>query len=175
MNKIFLSLVVLTLAACTSGVSQEAATTTAEPIPLPATYDGLTPPPVWLVVADEEIPATILGYVNAFVAVEPIDLPPDIPPVTVPAGTQVRVLVGSGEIKEFQARAQPRTISYDQVFNAPALLLAGEAQAEGNLTVFTLGPISNAGDLRLDVLITFTSDKEGSAHYAWPLHITPVP
>ena len=149
---------------------------TAESMPIPATADGpIGPPLVWLIVADEEILATTLGYSNASVSVEPIDLPPDLPPITLPAGAQVTVRIGSRGIKEVQARVPPRTTPYDQVFNAPILPLAGEAQFEGNQTLFTLGPINEPGDLRLDIVVTFFSDKRGSAHYAWPLHITPAP
>lgn len=147
----------------------------AESTPIPASDDVRTRPPlVWLIVADREILATTLGYSNAFVAVEPIDLPPDLPPITLTAGSQMSVRIDSKGIMGFQARAQARTTSYDQVFNAPILPLADEIRFDGNQTLFTLGPISETGELRLDIPITFTSDREGSAHYAWPLHVTPT-
>jgi len=160
----------------------------AAPMPPPTTYNGITLPPpdeqhmaygippAWLITGDEAFLPFALYFSTAFISVEPVDTIPDLPAAALAAG-EPAVIVIAGPANDFQATLAPWT--RDNALLAPTGQLTAKAQADDNMTVFTLEPINEPGDWRLDVSVTFpfrrsstVSSGEGDVRYVWRLNGT---
>ena len=168
------------------------------PTPVSATYAGLLlptpkaagpeavrPVPVWLVGGGNAVLANYGDYCVSVSfegvlrqngcrhkVVAPWDQP-DLATVSLPAGTPAVIVIGSGGVTEFQAAVSDwhgdLTPLYPQ--STPRELKA-EGKRNGNLMVYTLEPIGEAGDQLLGVSITY---NQGNANYTWRLNPAEVP
>jgi len=168
------------------------------PTPVSATYAGLLlptpkaagpeavrPVPVWLVGGGNAVLANYGDYCVSVSfegvlrqdgcrhkVVAPWDQP-DLATVSLPAGTPAIVVIGSGEVTEFQAVVSDWHGALTPLYPpSTSRELNAESKRDGNLTVFTLEPIGEAGDQLLAVSITY---DQGSANYTWRLNPAQVP
>ena len=159
---------------------------------LPITYKGLAlprppqvehditmprPSPAWLIVGDKAVlashgssclPVLIFGM-GCGTMPEPRDLP-DLATAVLPTRTPAVVVIASTTIKEFHATVRPWTEGSDSV---PSTIheLKTEIKRGINKTIFVLEPLSEAGDLLLEITITY---YQGGASYFWRLNPAPV-
>ena len=155
--------------------------------PLPSTYRGVTlptpqpsgdiplPPPVWLIVGDQAIPASLAAGGTVRGHFDPAFAIPDIATATLPAEASAVIVVASESFTEFKAtvRAWREDGSIVPLLDDTARELNAEIQQQGNLTVFTLEPTGEAGDQLLNVYITFSTENAWG-FYLWRLNPAPV-
>ena len=158
------------------------------PEPPPTTYNGVTLPPpdeqqmayglppAWLIAGDEALPPFALYYSTAFVSVEPVQIIADLP-AAVFGASEPAVIVISWPVNDFQATLAPWT--RDNSLLAPTGQVTAKAPSDDNMAVFTLEPINEPGDWRLDVSVTFpfrrsstVSSGEGDVRYVWRINGT---
>jgi hypothetical protein len=155
------------------------------PTPKAVGPDEVRPVPVWLVIGHN---AVLASYGSYCISVDlegdfrekgcphgvaaPWDQP-DLATVSLPTGKPAVIVIGSGAVTEFQAAMGDwhgdLTPFYSQ--STPRELKA-EGKRNGNLMVYTLEPIGEAGDQLLGVYITY---DQGSASYHWRLNPTQIP
>ena len=143
------------------------------PTPAQVGPDGVLPPSAWLIVGDQAVlasygsfclPVLIFGM-GCGDYLEPRDRS-DLATATLPAETPAVVVIASTAIKEFHATSQPWT---ERPGSAPPTMreLKAEIKRKLNMTVFTLEPLGEAGDLLLEVSVTY---YRGGAGYFWRLN-----
>lgn len=159
---------------------------------LPLTYKGLAlptpaqvdpdivlPPAVWLIVGDK---AVLASYGSSCLPVLIFgigcgDMPapqgrPDLATAVLPAETQAVIVIASTAIKEFHATVQGWTEGPSGSSPPATRELKAESKRGVNMTVFTLEPLLETGDLLLEVNVTYW---RGGASYFWRLNPAPVP
>ena len=198
MNRMILLLITISaLVACTTGTPPQtptaAPTPTAEPTAatIPNTYHGValpggggtlsqdSPPPTWLIVGDKAVLATYGSFYwgGSHADVIPPQENPDLATANLPADAQAVILIGIESFKQFQATVRLWDEEHPGQFFDPSSgrPLKAEGKREGDVIVFTLEPIGEAGDQLLAVSITFAGVHEGeSASYTWRLYPAPV-
>ena len=155
---------------------------------LPITYKGLAlpkpsqvnssilmprPPAAWLIVGDEAVLASFGSscFPMLIFGMGCGDAPApqgrsDLATATLPAQTTAVIVIASTAVKEFHATVQPWT----EIPNSgPPLIreLKAKSQRGINKTVFILEPLDDAGDLLLEMTVTF---NRGEASYYWRLN-----
>lgn len=140
------------------------------------------PPPAWLMIGGEAIPASYGTFCYAYHPATPPTCADYVPPqerddlvhaVPAPDAQPVVVLgLGAGPITGFEATLQPWTDNSSSSSNAstsvPVRTLKAEQYQEEDATVFTLEPIGDASSQILQVSVTF--EDYGDANYLWRLN-----
>lgn len=136
-------------------------------------------PPAWLIVGDEVFQPFVPDYSTAIISIEPVGMIPDLPAVALTAGDPA-VIVVAWPVNDFQAVLGPWT--RDSGLFAPTTQPASEAQSNDNTTVLILEPISEPGEQRLDVTLTFplrrladVSSRQGDVRFVWRLNVVSPP
>ncbi len=174
-------LAVLTLVSCMSSPSRPQTTTFPSrpqtttfndlelPPPKPVGGARVQPPPAWLIIGDQAVPATYGSFCAPAGCFDmaPPDQMPDLATADLPAGEQATIVVGSDSVRGFRATVQDWTTDAPTDPGAEQYI-AAEGKVEGSQTIFTLASLTDTDDQLLQAVATF--GEGGDASYLWRLN-----